>query len=140
MTRRPPRSTRTDTLFPYPTLFRSPVAAAAGIRRRTGLAGGGAGAVAAAVHRSTDLSAGARAVAALPGRVPLRLAACHDLLRPALPRADHRHAAERGGTQARPTAAADGHRRLRGAAERGGHRGTAHAAPGDGLSGAGAAP
>src|SRR3546814_18114676 len=23
MTRRPPRSTRTDTLFPYPTLFRS---------------------------------------------------------------------------------------------------------------------
>src|SRR3546814_14827920 len=26
MHRRPPRSTRTDTLFPYPTLFRSPVA------------------------------------------------------------------------------------------------------------------
>src|SRR3546814_484930 len=25
MTRRPPRSTRTDTLFPYPTLFRSGV-------------------------------------------------------------------------------------------------------------------
>src|SRR3546814_9572935 len=25
MTRRPPRSTRTDTLFPYPTLFRSTV-------------------------------------------------------------------------------------------------------------------
>src|SRR3546814_3086945 len=24
MSRRPPRSTRTDTLFPYPTLFRSP--------------------------------------------------------------------------------------------------------------------
>src|SRR3546814_11915836 len=24
MVRRPPRSTRTDTLFPYPTLFRSP--------------------------------------------------------------------------------------------------------------------
>src|SRR3546814_18288895 len=24
MKRRPPRSTRTDTLFPYPTLFRSP--------------------------------------------------------------------------------------------------------------------
>src|SRR3546814_18848173 len=24
---RPPRSTRTDTLFPYPTLFRSPLAA-----------------------------------------------------------------------------------------------------------------
>src|SRR3546814_12083759 len=27
MIRRPPRSTRTDTLFPYPTLFRSPVVA-----------------------------------------------------------------------------------------------------------------
>src|SRR3546814_19885756 len=26
MIRRPPRSTRTDTLFPYPTLFRSPCA------------------------------------------------------------------------------------------------------------------
>src|SRR3546814_13269349 len=31
MIRRPPRSTRTDTLFPYTTLFRSPRA-----RRRTG--------------------------------------------------------------------------------------------------------
>src|SRR3546814_10354845 len=29
MLRRPPRSTRTDTLFPYPTLFRSAVAAKA---------------------------------------------------------------------------------------------------------------
>src|SRR3546814_3213448 len=28
MIRRPPRSTRTDTLFPYTTLFRSPVAPA----------------------------------------------------------------------------------------------------------------
>src|SRR3546814_7541125 len=28
MIRRPPRSKRTDTLFPYPTLFRSPVAIA----------------------------------------------------------------------------------------------------------------
>src|SRR3546814_16871155 len=28
MIRRPPRSTRTDTLFPYTTLFRSPVATA----------------------------------------------------------------------------------------------------------------
>src|SRR3546814_1899970 len=28
MIRRPPRSTRTDTLFPYTTLFRSPLAAA----------------------------------------------------------------------------------------------------------------
>src|SRR3546814_9724789 len=29
MIRRPPRSTRTDTLFPYTTLFRSPVSRAA---------------------------------------------------------------------------------------------------------------
>src|SRR3546814_16354148 len=31
MIRRPPRSTRTDTLFPYTTLFRSLVAAEAGL-------------------------------------------------------------------------------------------------------------
>src|SRR3546814_14111250 len=30
MIRRPPRSTRTDTLFPYPTLFRSPTVDAGG--------------------------------------------------------------------------------------------------------------
>src|SRR3546814_18386286 len=30
MIRRPTRSTRTDTLFPYPTLFRSPVVALVG--------------------------------------------------------------------------------------------------------------
>src|SRR3546814_1544592 len=37
MIRRPPRSTRTDTLFPYPTLFRSDVVALAfnGEQRRT---------------------------------------------------------------------------------------------------------
>src|SRR3546814_6659154 len=34
MIRRPPRSTRTDTLFPYTTLFRSR-AGPAGLRRRT---------------------------------------------------------------------------------------------------------
>src|SRR3546814_1471171 len=33
MTRRPPRSTRTDTLFPYTTLFRSLVGAVAGYRQ-----------------------------------------------------------------------------------------------------------
>src|SRR3546814_1181338 len=33
MIRRPPRSTRTDTLFPYPTLFRSQTAAGAGAWR-----------------------------------------------------------------------------------------------------------
>src|SRR3546814_8548348 len=32
MIRRPPRSTRTDTLFPYTTLFRSPCACFVGIR------------------------------------------------------------------------------------------------------------
>src|SRR3546814_14573975 len=31
MFRRPPRSTRTDTLFPYTTLFRSPVVAVAAV-------------------------------------------------------------------------------------------------------------
>src|SRR3546814_9023796 len=34
MTRRPPLSTRTDTLFPYPTLFRSRIVAACGQQRR----------------------------------------------------------------------------------------------------------
>src|SRR3546814_11408611 len=34
MIRRPPRSTRTDTLFPYTTLFRSCAAGRAGERRR----------------------------------------------------------------------------------------------------------
>src|SRR3546814_19500377 len=33
MIRRPPRSTRTDTLFPYTTLFRSPGAARSALRR-----------------------------------------------------------------------------------------------------------
>src|SRR3546814_8005908 len=33
MIRRPPRSTRTDTLFPYPTLFRSEQAARKGLQR-----------------------------------------------------------------------------------------------------------
>src|SRR3546814_20871847 len=37
MRRRPPRSTRTDTLFPYTTLFRSPVR---GQHRLQGTAGG----------------------------------------------------------------------------------------------------
>src|SRR3546814_4986560 len=40
MIRRPPRSTRTDTLFPYTTLFRSGHAAAPhGVRRRGAEAG-----------------------------------------------------------------------------------------------------
>src|SRR3546814_7245343 len=36
MIRRPPRSTRTDTLFPYTTLFRSRVVHARLLRRRGG--------------------------------------------------------------------------------------------------------
>src|SRR3546814_12533537 len=42
MIRRPPRSTRTDTLFPYTTLFRSPVAVEEAV---AGGAGGDAAAV-----------------------------------------------------------------------------------------------
>src|SRR3546814_4339908 len=34
MIRRPPRSTRTDTLFPYPTLFRSPPVSVASSREK----------------------------------------------------------------------------------------------------------
>src|SRR3546814_2071346 len=40
MIRRPPRSTRTDTLFPYTTLFRSPVTAPSTSHRPTRGAGG----------------------------------------------------------------------------------------------------
>src|SRR3546814_14373804 len=39
MIRRPPRSTRTDTLFPYTTLFRSKSAGAHRLARRAGRAG-----------------------------------------------------------------------------------------------------
>src|SRR3546814_14456463 len=39
MIRRPPRSTRTDTLFPYTTLFRSGLVAVAGLADLEGLAG-----------------------------------------------------------------------------------------------------
>src|SRR3546814_12526105 len=41
MIRAPPRSTRTDTLFPYTTLFRSAVYGAAGRPRRKGEGRGG---------------------------------------------------------------------------------------------------
>src|SRR3546814_9720340 len=41
MIRRPPRSTRTDTLFPYTTLFRSSPANASGPRNRCDRARGG---------------------------------------------------------------------------------------------------
>src|SRR3546814_13273892 len=42
MIRRPPRSTRTDTLFPYTTLFRSPSAVTAIIVEKATLSGSGA--------------------------------------------------------------------------------------------------
>src|SRR3546814_9033578 len=74
MIRHPPRSTRTDTLFPYPTLFRSRSAAngpwqrcaraadaaGAGIRR----AGRGRGDVAVRLRRRRDRGAGRRRDAA----------------------------------------------------------------------------
>src|SRR3546814_5688287 len=40
MIRRPPRSTRTDTLFPYTTLFRSPGAGGAGFPDQVGAIAG----------------------------------------------------------------------------------------------------
>src|SRR3546814_12565637 len=53
MIRRPPRSTRTDTLFPYTTLFRSPTRVlGAGHRARLRGAAGG--------HAHLDQSAGER--------------------------------------------------------------------------------
>src|SRR3546814_19293820 len=42
MIRRPPRSTRTDTLFPYTTLFRSPHLLRPGVGRHRQRAGGDA--------------------------------------------------------------------------------------------------
>src|SRR3546814_5009622 len=69
MIRRPPRSTRTDTLFPYTTRFRSP------LRSRKGAAGGRGAppalALPAAVRRGRLGGPGARA-GRLPGREPER--------------------------------------------------------------------
>src|SRR3546814_14325211 len=50
MIRRPPRSTRTDTLFPYTTLFRSPPAFGAALCST----GQRAGRTAGRTHRATD--------------------------------------------------------------------------------------
>src|SRR3546814_17094259 len=58
MIRRPPRSTRTDTLFPYTTLFRSGIAAA-GDQRADLVSQLGLGyAVAQRYHLAGDLEAG----------------------------------------------------------------------------------
>src|SRR3546814_1730975 len=51
MIRRPPRSTRTDTLFPYTTLFRAACAADRGFRRRAPGRGGSREGAAAAPSR-----------------------------------------------------------------------------------------
>src|SRR3546814_14081995 len=54
MRRRPPRSTRTDTLFPEPTLFRAKTGAADGV------VAGGAESMSNGEHYSTALRKGAR--------------------------------------------------------------------------------
>src|SRR3546814_2729167 len=54
MIRRPPRSTRTDTLFPYTTLFRSPAPACALAVVRTGAGGLAGTAVEVAARRSEE--------------------------------------------------------------------------------------
>src|SRR3546814_12888537 len=74
MLRRPPRSTRTDTLFPYTTLFRSPSAAAvvtnvnASHRRRRHLR-------CATVVDARIVGVGGHAVVPVPGRGPVAGAA-----------------------------------------------------------------
>src|SRR3546814_14254143 len=55
MIRRPPRSTCTDTLFPYTTLFRSYVALAEGLQNALWMLGGAPG-----ENRSDSLSAAFR--------------------------------------------------------------------------------
>src|SRR3546814_18605705 len=80
MIRRPPRSTRTDTLFPYPTLFRS---LRAGNDRASTLSGGtGVGgangncqsaSVAATTHRDRRPDVAAVQHSALPEQISLLL-------------------------------------------------------------------
>src|SRR3546814_8469029 len=66
MIRRPPRSTRTDTLFPYTTLFRSlDPAGAGGPDRPAGGQGGGAP----GLPGGAGAGRGARLRGLLPGRV-----------------------------------------------------------------------
>src|SRR3546814_9792167 len=80
MIRRPPRSTRTDTLFPYTTLFRSGHAAAAHGRSRRG-----------------DLGArgiGRRCIAAGRGGHPLRTEHAFIARRSAAPRDELTHQVE----------------------------------------------
>src|SRR3546814_3217209 len=87
MIRRPPRSTRTDTLFPYPTLFRStldanarspgPACGACACDRLSGVGGVGDGG--GAPLADLDSAPAARTVAPCPALVqcdPAGMAAC----------------------------------------------------------------
>src|SRR3546814_6238151 len=64
MIRRPPRSTRTDTLFPYTTLFRSPVRAGRGAigRGHPADAHGACGQCGRDAHAQGDAGDGAQAL------------------------------------------------------------------------------
>src|SRR3546814_6004847 len=86
MIRRPPRSTRTDTLFPYTTLFRSRASAAVQRAEAGGTRGGSARGARAALEE------GRRAVpAGRGGGAQLR-----PRLGPGAARSDHAGRAERG--------------------------------------------
>src|SRR3546814_13167650 len=63
MIRRPPRSTRTDTLFPYTTLFRSPEARGAMLRWLEGPGEGDGFANPASTHKAGRAAAAAVEVA-----------------------------------------------------------------------------
>src|SRR3546814_3936749 len=69
MIRRPPRSTRTDTLFPYTTLFRSAVRSASAGQAG---AGGGAGGDGLGRRRPPDRGHGGISRKTLAACVPLR--------------------------------------------------------------------
>src|SRR3546814_3648200 len=73
MIRRPPRSTRTDTLFPYTTLFRSPALDAAEPARLDDLRGvrGDAGRLSRRYARAACPPAGRPAHPAVPALPPL---------------------------------------------------------------------
>src|SRR3546814_2792283 len=64
MIRRPPRSTRTDTLFPYTTLFRSPIAPKCAPTSDHGLSEASAAVLASRLHKPEP----SRCAAPLPSR------------------------------------------------------------------------
>src|SRR3546814_7495132 len=73
MRRRPPRSTRTDTLFPYTTLFRAALASGGGSAGSAEGHAGGAARQAAARQRAEPLRPLAPRLHAAPHRRSLRL-------------------------------------------------------------------